>query len=196
MPLLKYPIAIFPESANNAWFLLGLAWTSPTNLRVFVRDVKRPQCESICGSPDTPIAQYFNGLSFRGQFWSGNVSAMKARVYSYSKCSTCQNAEKFLEDRGIEHEVIPIKETPPNLSELKTMVGHVGSIRKLFNTSGLSYKALNLKDRLKDLSESEALSLLVSDGMLVKRPFVLTSLGGAVGFKAEAWEKLFKTPSA
>lgn len=116
---------------------------------------------------------------------------MKVRVYSYEKCSTCRNALKFLEDQKIPHEVIPIKDKPPTKADLKTMLGHVGALRKLFNTSGLVYKAKNLKDRMDDLTEAEAFTMLAEEGMLVKRPFVLTDKGGAVGFKADEWRKLF-----
>lgn len=118
-------------------------------------------------------------------------AVMKVRVYSYEKCSTCRNALKFLEDQKIPHEVIPIKDKPPTKADLKIMLGHVGSIRKLFNTSGFVYKAKNLKDRMDNLTETEAFALLASEGMLVKRPFVLTDNGGAVGFKADEWKKLF-----
>jgi len=116
---------------------------------------------------------------------------MKARVYSYEKCSTCRDALKFLKAQKIPHEVIPIKDKPPAKADLKTMLQHVGSLRKLFNTSGLVYKAKNLKERMDTLTEDEAFAMLADEGMLVKRPFVLTKKGGAVGFKTDEWKKLF-----
>ena len=113
-------------------------------------------------------------------------------VYAYDKCATCRKGLKFLAARGAKPQVIPIRERPPTKAELKKMLSLVGgSLRKLFNTSGLDYKKLNLKAKLPSLSESDALDLLSNNGNLVKRPFLLTSSGGAVGFNEEEWRKLF-----
>ncbi|MBK7999081.1 MAG: Spx/MgsR family RNA polymerase-binding regulatory protein [Verrucomicrobia bacterium] len=113
------------------------------------------------------------------------------RIYSYEKCSTCLNALKFASARGWKTEVIPIRERPPTKAELKKMLGYMnGEIRRLFNTSGLDYKAMGMKDKLPSLSEAEAIELLSQNGNLVKRPFVLGTKGGTVGFKPEEWEKL------
>jgi arsenate reductase len=112
------------------------------------------------------------------------------RVYAYEKCSTCRKGLKFLAARGARAQVIPIREQPPTKAELKRMLALVGGLRKLFNTSGLDYKQLNLKTRLPTLSEAEALDLLSTNGNLVKRPFLLTPGGGAVGFNEEEWRKL------
>ena len=112
------------------------------------------------------------------------------RVYSYEKCGTCRKALKFLSARGVTAEVIPIREQPPTKAELQRMLALAGGLRKLFNTSGLDYKKLNLKARLPTLSESQAIELLSKNGNLVKRPFLLTSGGGAVGFKEDEWRKL------
>jgi arsenate reductase len=113
------------------------------------------------------------------------------RVYTYEKCSTCRNALKFLAARGVKAEVIPIREQPPTKTELKRMLGLMGGeLRRLFNTSGLDYKALGMKDRLPGMSESEAIVLLSQNGNLVKRPFLLTKEGGTVGFDEAAWKKL------
>ena len=110
------------------------------------------------------------------------------RIYTYEKCSTCRNALKFLAGRGIQPEVIPIRERPPSKAELKAMLGYLGGdLRRLFNTSGQDYKALNMKDKLAAMSEAEALDLLSKNGNLVKRPFLLTKIAGAVGFKEQEW---------
>jgi len=114
----------------------------------------------------------------------------KLRVYAYSGCSTCRNALKFLTEHKVAHEVLPIRETPPKAAELRKMLTHTGGeIRKLFNTSGLDYKAMGLKDRLPSLSENEAIDLLSKNGNLVKRPFVLGEDIGLVGFKPDEWKR-------
>jgi arsenate reductase len=116
---------------------------------------------------------------------------MKLRVYAYEKCSTCRKALKFLAAKKIAHEVIPIRAQPPTVAELRAMLDHVGGdVRKLINTSGQDYRALDLKSRLPKLSVDEALKLLAANGNLVKRPFVLTPKSGVVGFREEEWERL------
>ncbi|MCD6050104.1 MAG: ArsC family transcriptional regulator [Verrucomicrobia bacterium] len=118
--------------------------------------------------------------------------AMKPKVYVYRNCDTCRKAIKFLAEEGVEFQEVPIREQPPTKAELKRMLGiYVGELRRLFNTSGVDYKALNMKDKLPTLSVDEALALLNQNGNLVKRPFALTEKGGAVGFKEEEWRKLF-----
>lgn len=113
------------------------------------------------------------------------------KVYAYAGCDTCRNALKFLKERGVKPEVIPIREQPPAKAELKRMLGiYGGQVRKLFNTSGQDYRALGLGEKLPTLSEAAALDLLAKNGNLVKRPFVLTPDGGVVGFKEAEWEKL------
>lgn len=115
---------------------------------------------------------------------------MSLRVHAYAKCSTCRDALKFLTARGIAHEVIAIREHPPTVAELRAMLGHVGgNLRRLFNSSGLDYKAFNLKDRLPEMTEDQALTLLAGNGNLVKRPFALGKNCGAVGFKPDEWER-------
>ena len=114
------------------------------------------------------------------------------RMYTYQKCDTCRKALRFLEARGIAAEVVPIRKQPPSKTELKQMLELVGGdIRKLFNTSGQDYKALKLKDKLAALTAAQAFELLVGNGNLVKRPFVITRNGGTVGFKEEVWRMLF-----
>jgi len=115
---------------------------------------------------------------------------MALRVYAYEKCDTCRKALKFLATKNVAHEVIPIRQQPPTLAELRAMLAHVdGDLRRLFNTSGQDYRALDLKSRLPKLSEDEALALLASNGNLVKRPFALTPRTGVVGFREEEWAR-------
>jgi arsenate reductase len=112
------------------------------------------------------------------------------KVFAYAGCDTCRKALKFLRERGVAHEVVPIRETPPTRAELARMlVFHGGDLRKLCNTSGQDYKALGLAAKLPTLPEDEALALLAGNGNLVKRPFVLGPDFGLVGFKPEEWER-------
>ena len=113
------------------------------------------------------------------------------KLYTYAKCGTCRKAVKWLEAEGIEADEIPIRENPPSKAELKKMLGFLdGELKRLFNTSGQDYRALNLKETLPTMGEAEALNLLASNGNLVKRPFLLTTEGGAVGFKEPEWRQL------
>ncbi len=116
---------------------------------------------------------------------------MKLRLYEYKNCDTCRRAKKFLEARSLVCEAIPIREQPPTKAELKRMLAlYGGDLRRLFNTSGGDYKAMNLAARLPKLSVEEAFELLAANGNLVKRPFLLTDKGGLVGFKEDEWAKL------
>jgi len=111
-------------------------------------------------------------------------------IYTYKNCSTCKKATKWLNGQGIDFEERPIRETPPSAVELKTMLAHQdGELRKLFNTAGGDYRELNLKDKLPSMSEAEAIELLASRGNLVKRPFLLGSDCGLVGFKEAEWSQ-------
>jgi arsenate reductase len=113
------------------------------------------------------------------------------RVYAYQGCATCRKALKFLAERKVAHEVVPIREQPPAVEELRRMLGHAGGdVRRLFNTSGGDYKAMNLKEKLPGLAVEEALALLARHGNLVKRPFALGGDRGAVGFRVPDWEAL------
>ncbi len=113
------------------------------------------------------------------------------KVYLYKGCGTCRQAMKWLEERGVAYAPVPIRETPPTRPELARMLEHVGGeLRRLFNTSGGDYKALGLKDKLATMPRAEALELLSKNGNLVKRPFVLSPKGGAVGFKPDEWARL------
>jgi arsenate reductase (glutaredoxin) len=115
---------------------------------------------------------------------------MKAlKVYEYAGCSTCKKALKFLDAKEVPYEKIDITARAPSVGELREMLGHVGDLRKLFNTSGLVYKEMKLSEQLSSLSEKEALALLAGNGRLVKRPFVLGPGWGVVGFREEEWKK-------
>ena len=116
---------------------------------------------------------------------------MSLRVYAYKNCDTCRRALKWLAGRKIAHEVLPIRETPPSLAELKTMLGQVGEMRRLFNTSGEDYRTLNMKERLPKMTPAEALALLSTNGNLIKRPFAIQGATGTTGFVEEEWERLF-----
>jgi arsenate reductase (glutaredoxin) len=112
---------------------------------------------------------------------------MALRVYAYEKCDTCRKALRFLKERGVAHGVVPIRAQPPTEKELRTMLKHVGDLRRLFNTSGLDYKAQGLSQKLPAMSEDEAIQLLAGNGNLVKRPFVVAKDWGTTGFKEEEW---------
>lgn len=113
------------------------------------------------------------------------------KLYVYQKCSTCRDAMKWLEKRGIAFHEIAIRETPPSIAELKTMLKARGAITKLFNTSGVDYRAHGLKDKLPTMSEADALALLAANGNLVKRPFAIDEKAGVflTGFKEPEWQK-------
>ena len=106
----------------------------------------------------------------------------------YPKCTTCKKAKAWLEAQGLSFEDRNIKEQKPTEAELRLWHKHSGlPLRKLFNTSGLQYKALGLKDKLPDMSEDEQFSLLASDGMLVKRPVLVDGDTVFFGFKEADW---------
>ncbi len=113
------------------------------------------------------------------------------KVYQYSGCSTCKNALKWLKQHAIAFEEIAIRETPPTLAELKAMLAAFeGDLRRLFNTSGMDYRSLGLKDKLPAMSTNAALKMLSENGNLVKRPFAIDAKSGIqlVGFKEAEWE--------
>ncbi|MBQ7043672.1 MAG: arsenate reductase family protein [Clostridia bacterium] len=109
----------------------------------------------------------------------------------YPKCTTCQKAKKWLDDKSVEIETRHIKDENPSYDELKEWYEKSGlPLKRFFNTSGLLYKSLQLKDKLPTMSEDEQLKLLASDGMLVKRPILITEKGITTGFKEKEWKKL------
>lgn len=109
----------------------------------------------------------------------------------YPKCSTCKKAKEFLDTNNIKYEERNIVLDNPKYDELKEWITII-PIKKLFNTSGLKYKELKLKDKLDTMSDEEKLKLLASDGMLVKRPLLIDKSKILVGFKIKEWEDNFK----
>ena len=109
----------------------------------------------------------------------------------YPKCSTCQKAKKWLDEHNIEYEWRDIKENKPSVEELREWHNRSGlEIKKFFNTSGLLYKSMNMKEKLPEMSDDEKIKLLASDGMLVKRPLLITDDKVLVGFREAAYEEL------
>lgn len=109
----------------------------------------------------------------------------------YPKCSTCKKAEQYLNDKNIEVEVRDIKIDNPTKDELKEWISKSGfEIKRFFNTSGLKYKELNLKDRLSSMSNEEKIDLLSTDGMLVKRPILVAEDFVLVGFRQAEWDQV------
>lgn len=108
----------------------------------------------------------------------------------YPKCSTCKKAKKWLDDRGLDYTDRHIVEDNPTAKELKAWHEKSGlPLKRFFNTSGMRYRELGLKDKLKDMSEEEQYELLATDGMLVKRPLLVYDDGVLVGFKEKEWEE-------
>ena len=107
----------------------------------------------------------------------------------YPKCTTCQKAEKYLKEKGVAYTMRHIKEDNPTLEELTAWYKLSGlPLKRFFNTSGMLYKELQLKDKLPAMSEEEQLQLLATDGMLVKRPLVVTEDFVLAGFKEKEWQ--------
>ncbi len=110
------------------------------------------------------------------------------KLYQYPNCSTCRKAVKYLDQRGVEYESIDITKQPPTVAELNTMLAsYTGDIRKLFNTSGMQYRELNMKEQLPTMSNQEAIELLSGNGKLIKRPFLIGDDRGIVAFKEALW---------
>lgn len=111
-------------------------------------------------------------------------------VLCYPKCSTCQKALRFLDEKGVTYQLRDIKEQNPTASELREWHARSGlPLRRFFNTSGLQYRAQGLKDKLPGMSQEETLSLLATDGMLVKRPLLITEERVIPGFSQAEWEQ-------
>lgn len=108
----------------------------------------------------------------------------------YPKCTTCQKAQKWLDETGVKYEARDIKQDNPNEAELRRWHQMSGlPLRRFFNTSGLQYKALGLKDKLPSMSEEEQFALLATDGMLVKRPILVGEDFALPGFKQAEWQE-------
>lgn len=111
----------------------------------------------------------------------------------YPQCSTCQRAKKWLDERGIQYTDRHIKEQNPTYEELKEWQAQSGlPLKRFFNTSGLLYKSMQLKDKLPQMSAEEQLRLLATDGMLVKRPLIVDGQRVMTGFRPAEWEEFFR----
>jgi len=118
---------------------------------------------------------------------------MKYLFLGYPNCSTSQKGKKWLKENDIEFSDRNIVEQNPTSDELREWIDRSGlPLKKFFNTSGLSYKALNLKDKLASMSETEQIALLATDGKLVKRPLLIAKEFVLVGFKEDEWKRLTK----
>ena len=112
------------------------------------------------------------------------------KVYSYNKCGTCRNAIKDLEAKKLIFEVIDITENPPSKKILKSAVKAKG-LQKVFNTSGVQYRELKIKDKIKSMTEAEAIDLLASNGRLIKRPIAVDKDKITVGFNADEYKQVW-----
>lgn len=111
----------------------------------------------------------------------------------YPKCTTCKRAKKFLDENNMKYEDRNIKEDNPTVEELKEWHTKSGlPLKRFFNTSGMLYREMGLKDKLPEMSEEEQYQLLATDGMLVKRPVLVTETTVCVGFKEAEWEVVGK----
>lgn len=111
------------------------------------------------------------------------------KVYCYSKCTTCKKALKWLDDQKIQYQLIDIKEEHPDEKTIRQLHKKSGlPLRKFFNTSGQLYREMELSKKLADMNEDEMYRLLASDGMLVKRPLLITDKKVLPGFKEEDWK--------
>lgn len=110
----------------------------------------------------------------------------------YNKCSTCKKAKAYLDEKNIKYIDRPIKEKTPTYDELTKWIKKYNiQVKKLFNTSGLKYKELNLKEKLIEMSDSEKIQLLSSNGMLIKRPLIISDNKILIGFKVNEWDEYF-----
>ncbi|MEH7524105.1 arsenate reductase family protein [Bacillus sp. JJ1503] len=115
---------------------------------------------------------------------------MAMTFYWYPKCGTCRKAKKWLDDHQLAYEAVHIADNPPSRSELENLYKKSGlDLKKFFNTSGMKYRELGLKDKVKSSSDDELLDLLATDGMLIKRPILTDGQKVTVGFKEEDYEK-------
>lgn len=121
------------------------------------------------------------------------MKEMKNIFIEYPKCSTCKKAKKWLEENNVDYVERNIVSDTPTVEELESWVRRSGKeLKKWFNTCGLKYKELNLKEKLVDMSDKEKIELLASDGMLIKRPLLISDKGVWVGFKEDEWKSNIK----
>ncbi|MCO5142503.1 MAG: Spx/MgsR family RNA polymerase-binding regulatory protein [Oligoflexia bacterium] len=115
----------------------------------------------------------------------------KLKMYEYKNCSTCKKALKFLINRNINFDAIDITQQPPSRKELeKMLVAYKGNIKKLFNTSGQSYREKKIAEKIDTMNEGDLLKLLEKDGKLIKRPFLIGDTTCLVGFKLDEWSDI------
>lgn len=118
---------------------------------------------------------------------------MEPIILCYPKCGTCQKAERWLKTNSVKHGFRPIKDENPTKEELKSWIKMSNlPVAKFFNTSGLLYKEMKMKDKVKTLSDDELIEILASNGLMVKRPILLAENKVLVGFKEEEWNSLLK----
>ena len=116
------------------------------------------------------------------------------KIYVHHNCSSCKKALKWLQENAIEAEVIDLLKETPSEEEFKLMTeSYDGNLKKLFNTSGQLYRGMGIKDKVAAMSAAEVYELLASEGMLVKRPFLVRDGSGLVGFKEEIWSDFVKS---
>lgn len=117
----------------------------------------------------------------------------KIQFICYPKCSTCQKAKAYLDAKGIDYQIRDIKTETPSFEELKVWHELSGKdIKSFFNTSGMLYRQLQIKDKLPSMTLDEKLELLASDGMLIKRPLLIDSSNVLIGFRSNKWDEHFK----
>ena len=112
------------------------------------------------------------------------------KLYSYNKCDTCRKAIRFLEDKKVKFELFDITKKPPTKQILKAAMKAKG-LKKLFNTSGVQYRELKIKDKLKTMTDSQAIELLASNGRLIKRPIAVDKNKITVGFDIKEYKKIW-----
>ncbi|MGJ9384076.1 arsenate reductase family protein [Salipaludibacillus sp. CF4.18] len=118
---------------------------------------------------------------------------MSVTFYHYPKCGTCRNAKKWLDENNVDYEAVDIVSHPPSKEELASYYEKSGlELKKFFNTSGLKYRELGMKDKMKTYSEDELLEVLASDGMLIKRPLATDGKNVTLGFKEEIYNEVWK----
>lgn len=113
------------------------------------------------------------------------------KFYGYNKCSTCRKAQKFLDGKKVSYEDIDITQKPPPKTTLKKAFQKYG-MKKVFNTSGVQYKELKIKDKIKDMTEAQALDLLAGNGRLVKRPIAVDGDRVTVGFNEDEYKTIWR----
>jgi len=114
------------------------------------------------------------------------------KVYQYEKCESCRKAIRWLNEKGIEHKILPIREKTPTKKEFQQLIkSHDGQLKKLFNTSSKDYRDPNVKEKIPNLTQEQIISLLQEHGNLIKRPFVVGDQLALQGFKPDLWEEAF-----